>query len=120
MADTRAHRGPHPQDARLFAPDKIGSFAILRRSTSVPVASGEKVFIGPMPLMLQVEAQEAAVVVEERDRHLQLGVDRTDRPDVRVVFQQDPRVLVSGHAELFERSHEALRAEIERISTTDS
>lgn len=38
-----------------------------------------------------------------------------ERPLLQSIFQQDPRVLVSGHAELFERSHEALRAEIERI-----
>jgi ABC-type multidrug transport system ATPase subunit/pSer/pThr/pTyr-binding forkhead associated (FHA) protein len=31
----------------------------------VPVANGEKVFIGPMPLLLHVEDQEVAVVVED-------------------------------------------------------
>jgi ABC-type multidrug transport system ATPase subunit/pSer/pThr/pTyr-binding forkhead associated (FHA) protein len=31
----------------------------------VPVANGEKVFIGPMPLLLQVQDQELAVVVED-------------------------------------------------------
>ncbi|MCB9584442.1 MAG: FHA domain-containing protein [Polyangiaceae bacterium] len=31
----------------------------------VPVQSGEKVFIGPMPLLIQEEAQEVAVVVED-------------------------------------------------------
>ncbi|MBN2195824.1 MAG: FHA domain-containing protein [Polyangiaceae bacterium] len=31
----------------------------------VPVVNGEKVFIGPMPLLIQVEAQEVAVVVED-------------------------------------------------------
>jgi ABC-type multidrug transport system ATPase subunit/pSer/pThr/pTyr-binding forkhead associated (FHA) protein len=31
----------------------------------VQVASGEKVFIGPMPLLLQAEAEEVAVVVED-------------------------------------------------------
>jgi ABC-type multidrug transport system ATPase subunit/pSer/pThr/pTyr-binding forkhead associated (FHA) protein len=31
----------------------------------VPVANGEKVFIGPMPLVLQVEANDVAVVVED-------------------------------------------------------
>ncbi len=31
----------------------------------VPVANGEKVFIGPMPLLIQVEANEVAVVVED-------------------------------------------------------
>jgi ABC-type multidrug transport system ATPase subunit/pSer/pThr/pTyr-binding forkhead associated (FHA) protein len=32
----------------------------------VPVSSGEKVFIGPMPLLLQVEAEALAVVVEDQ------------------------------------------------------
>jgi ABC-type multidrug transport system ATPase subunit/pSer/pThr/pTyr-binding forkhead associated (FHA) protein len=31
----------------------------------IPVANGEKVFIGPMPLLLQVHDQEVAVVVED-------------------------------------------------------
>ncbi len=31
----------------------------------VPVQNGEKVFIGPMPLLLQVEAEEVAMVVED-------------------------------------------------------
>ncbi len=31
----------------------------------VPVQSGEKVFVGPMPLLIQEEAQEVAVVVED-------------------------------------------------------
>ncbi len=32
----------------------------------IPVANGEKIFIGPMPLVLQVEASEVAVVVEDQ------------------------------------------------------
>ncbi|GMV17289.1 MAG: hypothetical protein AMXMBFR56_55130 [Polyangiaceae bacterium] len=32
----------------------------------VPVANGEKVFIGPMPLLIQVEAEEVALVVEDQ------------------------------------------------------
>ena len=32
----------------------------------VPVANGEKVFIGPMPLLLQIEAEEVAVVIEDQ------------------------------------------------------
>lgn len=32
----------------------------------VPVANGEKVFIGPMPLLLQIDAQELAVVIEDQ------------------------------------------------------
>ena len=31
----------------------------------VPVANGEKIFIGPMPLVLQVEANDVAVIVED-------------------------------------------------------
>jgi ABC transport system ATP-binding/permease protein len=31
----------------------------------IPVASGEKIFIGPMPLLIQVEAEQVAVVVED-------------------------------------------------------
>jgi ABC transport system ATP-binding/permease protein len=31
----------------------------------VPVANGEKIFIGPMPLLIQVEAEQVAVVVED-------------------------------------------------------
>jgi AcrR family transcriptional regulator len=38
-----------------------------------------------------------------------------DRPLLQAIFQQDPRVLMSGHAELFARSNEASRAQIERI-----
>lgn len=38
-----------------------------------------------------------------------------DRPLLQAIFQQDPRVLMSGHAELFKRSNEASRAQIERI-----
>jgi ABC-type multidrug transport system ATPase subunit/pSer/pThr/pTyr-binding forkhead associated (FHA) protein len=34
----------------------------------VPVKNGEKVFIGPMPLVLQVEAGEVAVVVEDTEK----------------------------------------------------
>jgi ABC transport system ATP-binding/permease protein len=37
----------------------------LRPGERVPVTNGEKVFIGPMPLLLQVEGQEVAVVVED-------------------------------------------------------
>ncbi len=31
----------------------------------VPISNGEKVFVGPMPLVIQVEASEVAVVVED-------------------------------------------------------
>ena len=31
----------------------------------VPVQNGEKVFIGPMPVVIQVEGQDVAVVVED-------------------------------------------------------
>jgi ABC transport system ATP-binding/permease protein len=34
----------------------------------VPVSHGEKVFIGPMPLLLQVQANDVAVVVEDSDQ----------------------------------------------------
>ena len=34
----------------------------------VPVQNGEKVFVGPMPLVLQVEAGEVAVVVEDTEK----------------------------------------------------
>jgi ABC transport system ATP-binding/permease protein len=34
----------------------------------VPVQNGEKVFVGPMPLVLQVDAGEVAVVVEDSER----------------------------------------------------
>lgn len=34
----------------------------------VPVQSGEKVFVGPMPLLLQIDAAEVAIVVEDADQ----------------------------------------------------
>jgi ABC transport system ATP-binding/permease protein len=37
----------------------------LARGVKTPVAHGEKVFIGPMPLLLQVEQNDVAVIVED-------------------------------------------------------
>ena len=62
----------HNVNGQLFLEDRGSSNGTYVRGQrippgqKVPVASGEKVFIGPMPLLLQVEAQEAAVVVEDQ------------------------------------------------------
>jgi ABC-type multidrug transport system ATPase subunit/pSer/pThr/pTyr-binding forkhead associated (FHA) protein len=73
---------PHPQvsshhavlhsiGGRLFLEDKSSANGTYVRGQRippgqrVPVENGEKVFIGPMPLVLQVSGQEVAVVVED-------------------------------------------------------
>lgn len=38
-----------------------------------------------------------------------------ERPLLQALLTQDPRVLMSGHAELFQRTNEASRAYIERV-----
>ncbi len=62
----------HNDNGQMFLEDRGSSNGTYVRGQRipagqrVPVASGEKVFIGPMPLLLQVEAQEVAVVVEDQ------------------------------------------------------
>jgi ABC-type multidrug transport system ATPase subunit/pSer/pThr/pTyr-binding forkhead associated (FHA) protein len=73
---------PHPQvsshhavlhsiGGQLFLEDKSSANGTYVRGQRippgqrVPVQSGEKVFIGPMPLLLQVSGQDVAVVVED-------------------------------------------------------
>jgi ABC-type multidrug transport system ATPase subunit/pSer/pThr/pTyr-binding forkhead associated (FHA) protein len=62
----------HVQGDLLFLEDRgsaNGTFVRGQRLTSgqrVAVASGEKVFIGPMPLLIQVSGREVAVVVEDQ------------------------------------------------------
>jgi ABC-type multidrug transport system ATPase subunit/pSer/pThr/pTyr-binding forkhead associated (FHA) protein len=73
---------PHPQvsshhavlhvgGGQLFLEDKNsanGTFVRGQRippGQRVPVQNGEKVFIGPMPVLIQVEGQQVAVVVED-------------------------------------------------------
>ena len=75
---------PHPQvSSRHAVLVKVGSQLFLEDRGSangtyvrgqrippnqrVPVANGEKVFIGPMPLLLQIEAEELAVVIEDQE-----------------------------------------------------
>ena len=41
-----------------------------------------------------------------------------ERPLLQAIFQQDPRVLIGGHVELFRHTNEASRAEIERLVRT--
>jgi ABC-type multidrug transport system ATPase subunit/pSer/pThr/pTyr-binding forkhead associated (FHA) protein len=61
----------HSSGGQLFLEDRNsanGTFVRGQRIPSgqrVPVTSGEKVFIGPMPLLIQVEGQQVAVVVED-------------------------------------------------------
>lgn len=61
----------HTVGGQLFVEDRGSSNGTWVRGQRipagqrVPVAHGEKIFIGPMPLLLQVEAQEVAVVVED-------------------------------------------------------
>ena len=65
------HAALHVVGGQLFLEDKNsanGTFVKGQRippGQRVPVQNGEKVFIGPMPLMLQLEGQEVAVVVED-------------------------------------------------------
>jgi ABC-type multidrug transport system ATPase subunit/pSer/pThr/pTyr-binding forkhead associated (FHA) protein len=65
------HAALHFVGGQLFLEDKSsanGTFVRGQRippGQRVPVSSGEKVFIGPMPLVLQLEGQEVAVVVED-------------------------------------------------------
>lgn len=61
----------HKAGDQLFIEDRgsaNGTFVRGQRipaGQKVPVANGEKVFIGPMPLLLHVEANDVAVVVED-------------------------------------------------------
>ncbi|HEY3233676.1 MAG TPA: FHA domain-containing protein, partial [Polyangiaceae bacterium] len=61
----------HSIDGQLFIEDRgsaNGTYVRgqrIPRGERVPVSSGEKVFIGPMPLLLQVHDREVAVVVED-------------------------------------------------------
>jgi ABC-type multidrug transport system ATPase subunit/pSer/pThr/pTyr-binding forkhead associated (FHA) protein len=74
---------PHPQvssrhavlhrvGGQLFLEDRgsaNGTYvrgARIPPGTRVPVSHGEKVFIGPMPLLIQLEAEHVAVVVEDQ------------------------------------------------------
>jgi ABC transport system ATP-binding/permease protein len=65
------HAALHMNGNQLFLEDKNsanGTFVRGQRippGQRVPVQAGEKVFIGPMPLLLHVEGQEVAVVVED-------------------------------------------------------
>ncbi|RYZ02781.1 MAG: FHA domain-containing protein [Myxococcales bacterium] len=65
------HAALHINGNQLFLEDKNsanGTFVRGQRippGQRVPVSAGEKVFIGPMPLLLHVEGQEVAVVVED-------------------------------------------------------
>ncbi|HWA72242.1 MAG TPA: FHA domain-containing protein [Polyangiaceae bacterium] len=62
----------HVQGDQLFLEDRgsaNGTFVRGQRLASgqrVPVQNGEKVFIGPMPLLIQVAGREVAVVVEDQ------------------------------------------------------
>ncbi len=66
------HAVIHRLGAQLFLEDcgsANGTYVRGQRIAAgqrVPVTAGEKVFIGPMPLLLQVEAEEVAVVVEDQ------------------------------------------------------
>jgi ABC-type multidrug transport system ATPase subunit/pSer/pThr/pTyr-binding forkhead associated (FHA) protein len=65
------HAALHFVAGQIFLEDKNsanGTFVRGQRiapGQRVPVSNGEKVFIGPMPLLIQVEGQEVAVVVED-------------------------------------------------------
>jgi ABC-type multidrug transport system ATPase subunit/pSer/pThr/pTyr-binding forkhead associated (FHA) protein len=65
------HAALHFVAGQIFLEDKNsanGTFVKGQRiapGQRVPVTSGEKVFIGPMPLLIQVEGQDVAVVVED-------------------------------------------------------
>jgi ABC-type multidrug transport system ATPase subunit/pSer/pThr/pTyr-binding forkhead associated (FHA) protein len=66
------HAFLHKIGADLFVEDRgsaNGTYVRGQRIASgqkVPVANGEKIFIGPMPLLLQVQANDVAVVVEDQ------------------------------------------------------
>jgi ABC-type multidrug transport system ATPase subunit/pSer/pThr/pTyr-binding forkhead associated (FHA) protein len=61
----------HKAGSQLFVEDRgsaNGTYVRGQRiapGQKVPVQNGEKIFIGPMPLLIQVEAEEVAVVVED-------------------------------------------------------
>ena len=65
------HAALHFSNGQIFLEDKNsanGTFVRGQRlapGQRVPVTNGEKVFIGPMPLLIQVDGQEVAVVVED-------------------------------------------------------
>jgi ABC transport system ATP-binding/permease protein len=65
------HAALHISSGQIFLEDKNsanGTFVRGQRLTPgqrVPVTNGEKVFIGPMPLLIHVEGQDVAVVVED-------------------------------------------------------
>jgi ABC-type multidrug transport system ATPase subunit/pSer/pThr/pTyr-binding forkhead associated (FHA) protein len=65
------HAVLHSVGGQLFLEDKNSANGTYVRGQRippgqrVPVANGEKVFIGPMPLVLQVSGQDVAVVVED-------------------------------------------------------
>jgi ABC-type multidrug transport system ATPase subunit/pSer/pThr/pTyr-binding forkhead associated (FHA) protein len=65
------HAALHFVAGQIFLEDKNsanGTFVRGQRIAAgqrVPVSNGEKVFIGPMPLLIQVEGQDVAVVVED-------------------------------------------------------
>ncbi|HYQ14121.1 MAG TPA: ATP-binding cassette domain-containing protein, partial [Polyangiaceae bacterium] len=65
------HAALHFVAGQIFLEDKNsanGTFVKGQRiapGQRVPVSNGEKVFIGPMPLSIQVEGQDVAVVVED-------------------------------------------------------
>jgi ABC-type multidrug transport system ATPase subunit/pSer/pThr/pTyr-binding forkhead associated (FHA) protein len=65
------HAALHFNAGQIFLEDKNsanGTFVRGQRIAAgqrVPVTNGEKVFIGPMPLLIQVEGQDVAVVVED-------------------------------------------------------
>jgi ABC-type multidrug transport system ATPase subunit/pSer/pThr/pTyr-binding forkhead associated (FHA) protein len=65
------HAALHFAGGQIFLEDKNsanGTFVRGQRiapGQRVPVTNGEKVFIGPMPVVIQVEGQEVALVVED-------------------------------------------------------
>ncbi|HXK17557.1 MAG TPA: FHA domain-containing protein, partial [Polyangiaceae bacterium] len=65
------HAALHISGNQIFLEDKNsanGTFVRGQRiapGQRVPVTNGEKVFIGPMPVVIQVEGQEVALVVED-------------------------------------------------------
>lgn len=65
------HAVLHVQGQNLFLEDRGSSNGTYVRGQripagqKVPVQNGEKVFIGPMPLLIQVEAEHVAMVVED-------------------------------------------------------
>ena len=53
LEDCGSSNGTHVRGQRLVPGQRV------------PVANGEKIFLGPMPLLIQVEAEQVAVVVED-------------------------------------------------------